>query len=215
MGVVLRPFKREAFDRMIFNPHNLDHDTIESEVRTGILNEALGETIWKYPKIYRVKAIVYLLFLYDKGTGLIKIYPNITDRKEICAQLAGFTLDKPNEKERAESLYKLENDHLRMAVISFIRFQNDITWGLYVSSTEHMWKLLQAVDKRFEEFRDPKQELDASVVKTKLLEQVDEWRSRVKGYEHELFQGDDVLRDAVIKNRGTFSEDRAELNEVI
>ena len=87
-----RIFKKEQFDGMILNPFELSDDELDLEIRSGVLFEALGSEIWDYPSKYRPYLIRYILYLYDKGSELRRYFPDIAERKKVCAELAGFDL---------------------------------------------------------------------------------------------------------------------------
>jgi len=210
-----RIFKKEQFDRMMINPFNLNDTELELEIRNGILFEALGPEIWKVGNKYRSHLVRYLLYLYDKGADLRRYFPDIDERKRVCAELAGLDLTDKVHKDKSEEFYTLSIKGSRLSMISLIRYQNDVIYGLYWSNIEHLWKLISDVSKQFKEFSNDKAYLEGQKIKSQMLELAEETLGRIKKHELEIFQGDDLAKELTTKTRqGSFPEDVATLGNV-
>jgi hypothetical protein len=210
-----RIFKKEQFDGMILNPFELNDDELDIQVRSGVLFEALGQAIWDYSSKYRPFLIRYILYLYDKGSELRRYFPDIEERKRICVELSGLDLTIKSHKDKAEEFYVLSNKASRLAMINFIKHQNNVIYGLYWSNIEHLWKLISDVSKQFKEFSNDKAYLEGQKIKSQMLELAEETLGRIKKHELELFQGDDLAVDLATKTRkGSFPEDIATIGKV-
>ena len=210
-----RIFKKEQFDGMILNPFELNDDELDIQVRSGVLFEALGQAIWDYSSKYRPFLIRYILYLYDKGSELRRYFPDIEERKRICVELSGLDLTIKSHKDKAEEFYVLSNKASRLAMINFIKHQNNVIYGLYWSNIEHLWKLISDVSKQFKEFSNDKAYLEGQKIKSQMLELAEETLGRIKKHELELFQGDDLAVDLATKTRkGSFPEDLATIGNV-
>ena len=210
-----RIFKKEQFDGMIINPFELSNDELDLQIRSGVLYEAMGSEIWQYPSKYRPFLIRYILYLYDKGSELRRYFPDIAERKRICAELAGLDFHKKTHKDRAEEFYVLSNKASRLSMISFIKHQNNVIYGLYWSNQEHLWKLISDVSKQFKEFSNDKAYLEGQKIKSQMLELAEETLGRIKKHELELFQGDDIAKELTAKTRqGSYPEDMATIGNV-
>ena len=210
-----RIFKKEQFDGMIVNPFELNNKELDIQVRSGVLLEALGPEIWVYPSKYRPYLIRYILYLYDKGSELRRYFPDIAERKKICAELAGLDLTVQLQQDKAEEFYVLSHKSSRLSMISFIKYQNNVIYGLYWSNIEHLWKLVSDVSKQFKEFSNDKAYLEGQKIKSQMLELAEETLGRIKKHELELFQGDETAIQLATKTRqGSFPEDMATLGDV-
>jgi hypothetical protein len=210
-----RIFKKEQFDGMILNPFELSDDELDLEIRSGVLFEAMGSQIWQYPSKYRPFLIRYILYLYDKGSELRRYFPDIAERKKICAELAGLDFHKKTHQDKAEEFYELSNKASRLSMISFIKHQNNVIYGLYWSNIEHLWKLISDVSKKFTEFSNDKAYLEGQKIKSQMLELAEETLGRIKKHELELFQGDDLAKELTAKTRqGSYPEDMATIGNV-
>ena len=210
-----RIFKKEQFDGMILNPFELSDDELDLEIRSGVLFEAMGSDIWQYPSKYRPFLIRYILYLYDKGSELRRYFPDIAERKKVCAELAGFDFHKKTHQDKAEEFYELSNKASRLSMISFIKHQNNVIYGLYWSNIEHLWKLISDVSKKFTEFSNDKAYLEGQKIKSQMLELAEETLGRIKKHELELFQGDDLAKELTAKTRqGSYPEDMATIGNV-
>lgn len=210
-----RIFKKEQFDGMIVNPFELNNKELDIQVRSGVLLEALGPEIWVYPSKYRPYLIRYILYLYDKGSELRRYFPDIAERKKICAELAGLDLTAQLQQDKAEEFYVLSHKSSRLSMISFIKYQNNVIYGLYWSNIEHLWKLVSDVSKQFKEFSNDKAYLEGQKIKSQMLELAEETLGRIKKHELELFQGDETAIQLATKTRqGSFPEDMATLGDV-
>ena len=210
-----RIFKKEQFDGMIINPFDLSDEDLDIQVRSGVLFEALGPEIWVYPNLYRPYLVRYILYMYDKGSELRRYFPDIAERKKVCAELSGLDLTKKKHQDKAEEFYILAHKSSRLSMISFIKHQNNVIYGLYWSNIEHLWKLISDVSKQFKEFSNDKAYLEGQKIKSQMLELAEETLGRIKKHELELFQGDDLAKDLTTKTRqGTFPEDVATIGNV-
>ena len=210
-----RIFKKEQFDGMILNPFELSDDELDLEIRSGVLFEAMGSDIWQYPSKYRPFLIRYILYLYDKGSELRRYFPDIAERKKVCAELAGLDFLKKTHQDKAEEFYELSNKASRLSMISFIKHQNNVIYGLYWSNIEHLWKLISDVSKKFTEFSNDKAYLEGQKIKSQMLELAEETLGRIKKHELELFQGDDLAKELTAKTRqGSYPEDMATIGNV-
>ena len=210
-----RIFKKEQFDGMIVNPFELNNKELDIQVRSGVLLEALGPEIWIYPSKYRPYLVRYILYLYDKGSELRRYFPDIAERKKICAELAGLDLTVQLHQDKAEEFYVLSHKSSRLSMISFIKYQNNVIYGLYWSNIEHLWKLVSDVSKQFKEFSNDKAYLEGQKIKSQMLELAEETLGRIMKHELELFQGDETAVQLATKTRqGSFPEDMAGLGDV-
>jgi len=100
-------------------------------------------------------------------------------------------------------------------MITFVKYQNNVIYGLYWSNIEHLWKLISDVSKQFKEFSNDKAYLEGQKIKSQMLELAEETLGRIKKHELELFQGDDLAKELTAKTRqGSFPEDVATLGDV-
>lgn len=194
-------FKEKQFDCLEHNPFNEDPEETAVLCTIGRLARAMNGIQKFNPEKYRGNAAQYIMYFYDRQTPLRNLYPDVDQRKKQAAILAGFDLEK--DKGLLASMFNLTNEPLTNAVISFIRFQNSRAWSGLVANEQLLWETQENLMRRFEEFKDHKQLLDAVKVKTQISETSDKIMTLIAKYEAELFAGDDVARDADAKMRST------------
>ena len=146
-------------------------------------------------------AAQYVIYFYDKNTPLRSLYPDVDQRKQQAAVLAGFDLEK--DRVLLNKMFTLADKPLTNAVISFIRFQNSRAWSGLVANEQLLWETQENLMRRFDEFKDSKQLLDAVKVKTQISETADKIMILINKYEAELFAGDDAAKDADAKMRSS------------
>lgn len=196
-------FKEKQFDELIHNPYNEDPEETAVLTTIGKLSRAFAGLEKYNPERMRGNVAQYILYFYDKNTPLRSLFPDIAQRKQQAAVLAGFNL--VDDEERVNRLYSLSDKPVTAAVVNFVQYQNSREWSLLVTNEQLLWETQENLMKKFSasDYKDPKQMLDAVKVKTQLSGETDKIMDLITKYEDRLFAGDDIARDAAANLRST------------
>lgn len=184
---------KELFDNMIINPFG---DDFNIEDHREKLNEIMGG-VWKKRSASVEKGIKYILYMYDIGSPMRRQYSNMTQRKEECAVLAGFKLDRQKDANDAKKLYNFEDDIYTNFVVEFLKHQHNKTWSLLVSNEEVLYQIQAELMKPVTLSRGDKETLQGYEVKDKLMERCDSIIKRIEAYEDKIFGQDKLLLEKV------------------
>jgi hypothetical protein len=145
----------------------------------------------------RDKMIRYCLYMYDSGSPLISMFPDIKQRKIEAATISGFTKD---EDEEIMKLYTFENSEFLKMVHEFLVYQNNRVWAMIVSSEQTFYEYQQKLLKPVTDADGDKNLLQATQIKSKLMEDCDSINQRLEGY-YRKFYGDD---EELVKKSDSF-----------
>lgn len=173
-----------------------------------IINEQLP-TFWEYKDGDVNKVIRYIVYLYDKNSPMQVRYPDIKIRRNECTKLAGFT----GTFENLEDLHSLERGSFKPVTGYHPKDGDGNEEPIYgdtefplakmvtqycISQKHHKWTIIMTLESLFAEytqeillpitrFKDQKQKLDATLVKSKLREELENIESKLDGLYTEVF----------------------------
>ena len=186
-------FSKELFDKMIINPFGEDFKMDDYREK---LNEIMGG-VWKKRSASLEKAVKYILYMYDIGSPMRRQYSNMEQRKEECAVLAGFKLEREKDRNDAQKLYEFKDDIYTDFVVNFLKYQHNKTWALLVSNEEVLFQIQSELMKPVTNSKGDKETLQGYEVKDKLMERCDSIIKRIEAYEDKIFGQDKLLLEKV------------------
>jgi hypothetical protein len=173
-----------------------------------IIDEQLP-SFWEYKDGDINKIIKYIVYLYDKNSPMQVRYPDIKIRRNECAKLAGFT----GVMDTFEDLHSLERGSYREVIGHEPPDDNGVEEPIYgdmefplakmvtqycISQKHHKWTIIMTQESLFQEytqeillpitrFKDQKQKLDATLVKSKLREELEVIEAKLDGLYTDVF----------------------------
>lgn len=207
--------------KMVFNPlvvrqtDGLLEIYPELKKIPDILKYNRGGTLEQKDRIFRYKAIKYIVWLYSVDTILnVKPVEPLVDRKYKAADLAGFLLNKKTNEfpERVvKELFELRDPVFVMAVLSFLRFQKRELWSEIIVSEEQHYEAMR-IRMAPASGSSSKSVIEAADLKKKLRIECKELMQDIRSYWDEFWE--DNL-DLKLLGQGTLYksiEDRAKIN---
>lgn len=199
----------ELFQRMYINPVGLGDDVLDKELRVGklakVFSEELVADLVTDPRCYDI--IRYVLFLYDPKTPLREHFPDIQERKEMAANMAGFEDSDPE----LEILFTLANEHYSRAVYDILKHFSNKTLTLLVTNEELFWSVNRRVLMEVVDYKSSKEIEDAYARKMANLEKAEKIAETIERLENKLFATEEEA-DEVKRHAGSSPESRAHRN---
>lgn len=116
------------------------------------------------------RLIRYVIYMYDVNSPMGKNIANLDERKKACAFLSGFTSE---DDEYLEDLYTLEDKEAAEMVVEFLKehdSSNHLKWCQIVTNEHTFYEYQKALLSETLNIEDEKKRLDATLVKSKLME---------------------------------------------
>lgn len=179
-------FQQEDFKDLHYKVHHLepnDHDELLD------MEEFRGVDLTSVHKQKLVKAIKYLVYMYDKGSPLVPKYPDILERKDKAVSLAGLT--KQYNKDIIEAVTELQEPFFTI-LMSMLKKQNEPVFSMLVTQEElfHecMANMLKPVieESSSDELNALKKKGDVSDLMEQTIDRIDRFRSRYYGSDDDL-----------------------------
>jgi len=184
---------KESFDNMIINPYGDDFDF---ESHRDLLNNIMGG-IWRKRSKLLEKIVKYILYMYDLRSPMRRQISEIKQRKQECAILAGFELEKGRDKAEVDRLFNFEDEQAFDFVLNFLRYQNNKTWAVLVSNEEVLFQYQEELLKPVTNYKTDKDKLSAHDLKSKLMAESDKILERIELYEEKIYGTDKDLLNKV------------------
>ena len=153
------------------------------------MEEFRGIDLTSVHKQKLVKAIKYLVYMYDKGSPLVPKYPDILERKDKAVSLAGLT--KQYNKDIIEAVTELQEPFFTI-LMSMLKKQNEPVFSMLVTQEElfHecMANMLKPVieESSSDELNALKKKGDVSDLMEQTIDRIDRFRSRYYGSDDDL-----------------------------
>ena len=196
-------FGKSDFSNMFFKIHGLKDPFDDVRIRNlRILMKLNPHNAFK-----KRRAVKYFIYLYDKGSPLVRQIPDINRRREIAAEMAGFKLDK--EEKVLEQYYNLSHQLFRDVVAAILLAQNDRVIAM-ISTLEIYWEqLIRQIIAEVED-EEGKDLLQAYQIKIKLTESMGVTKAKLDDLYEELYLGDLSLADIGRKVRKEYLNEKDE-----
>lgn len=148
------------------------------------------------------KLIRYIIALYDPGSPVINDNTDLTLRKQVAAQVAGFNVELDNEY--LMPIYTCDDEEFTDVVILYLKlYGNSRLWSM-IQSNEHLFweynlRLMTPISRA-----DKDRDLVAAVsMKSKMSEDLEVISDRIDRCMKRFYVNDEVLEDAVKKKKIT------------
>lgn len=138
-----------------------------------------------------IPLIRYIALLYDKNSPLRNKIPDINERKEECASIAGITSGK-------DQIFDLSNEKVVGYINVYLRHQSSKIWAILAANEDVLWQYQQELMKPITDFKNDKDKLQALEIKTKLMNECDAIIKRIESYEEKLFGDNLDKKDEII-----------------
>ena len=135
----------------------------------------------------------YVALLYDIKSPLRLKIPDISLRKQECAEIAGV------EESVREYIFDLSHDNILVYINSYLRHQSSKVWAILAANEEVLWQYQQELLKPIINVKNDKDKLQALDIKSKLMAECDAIIKRIDSYEDKIF-GDNKEKKDVIRN---------------
>jgi hypothetical protein len=136
--------------------------------------------------------IRYVVLLYDQRSPLRLKIPDIVERKEEAAMMAGV-------KDGKEELFDLSHDNVLKYINVYLRYQSSKLWAILAANEEVLWQYQVELLSPITGFKNDKDKLQALEIKSKLMAECDAIIKRIEAYEDKLF-GDNKDKKKEILN---------------
>lgn len=181
----------EEYSKLSFDIHNYP-------VKENILDR-YKEFDHAFPRLQELdkkegnRLFRYIILLHDKHSPVIKNYPDLERRKKEAALLAGYTLEK--HEQRLSEIYNHEDTLVAESIFKFLKYQDQKAFTLLAISEEVFWQAQEKLIEPLTNSKSDKDALNAMEVKVKLIEKSDEILQKIEGYKNKIFGGDKELED--------------------
>ena len=207
--------KDERFSKLKFPIHTLPEGKSVLEA-LPILKTYKAFDMYKGK--YKDQVIKYVIYLYDKNSDLIEEYPDIRDRKEEAARLAGFEMKTKYQDSRPVTFWpepisfamngRFDHDQgvgIFKMIIAYLMMQNNAAWTeLSVLEQEYQ----EYIELRFKGITGEKDKevIEAATKKDKLREACQLMVDKIKSYQDQLFGDNEDVSDQTTQLRLTKPE---------
>jgi hypothetical protein len=134
------------------------------------------------------KVIKYMMYMYDNQSPLLTLFPDIMQRKKEAAELAGI-----EDEKLLTELYSFKDAKFLAMVHEFLVHQNNRIWSMIVVSEQTFYEYQQKLLKPVTDADGDKNLLQATQIKSKLMEDCDTINQRLEGYYRKFYGEDDEL----------------------
>lgn len=155
--------------------------------------------------------IRYIIYLYDMKSPLPKAFEDLQKQKVEAALLAGYETDKTGKFKDArirKVLDNEDNDILQMIFEYTTSFKSK-TYAYYKANEHAFYENINGVYKSAKYAEDPKKELEAQMVKEKMLDHNEKLMQRMEALARELWGKDEELIEKIEKRGALRPEDIA------
>lgn len=174
----------------IFNESELNNLQIPFQAKDLEKNETVIQIFGKIPKS-DVPLIKYIALLYDQKSPMRLKIPDIVERKEECAELAGL-------KDGVEEIFNLSNDKCVGYINVYLKYQSSKIWAILAANEDVLWQYQQELLTPIKDFKNDKDKLQALEIKTKLMQECDAIIRRIESYEEKIFGDNKQDKDKVL-----------------
>ncbi len=182
----------ERFDVLRFNvvriPHGKD---LLYDPEFGIRELRSLDSFQNYDEGDKNKIIRYILLMHDKKTPLRRDIADLQERKEQAAILAGFDLEK--NEERLEEIFTLSDDRVADMIIEWMEFQGNRLVVMIDTNEQMFFDFNRAALEKVSDVNNDKQKMDAVMVKAKLSEECEKIDARLEIFYEKLYGDPDVI----------------------
>lgn len=149
-----------------------------------------------------VKAIKYLVFMYDKNTPLVSKYPDIDERKKVAVDLADLT--KQYNQDIIDKLVDLREPFFGI-LMQMLKKQNEPVFNMLVTQEELFHECMSKMLQKVEE-DSSSDELSALEKKGKISNLMEETIDRIDRFRSRYYGNDDDLAEKGRKHYNTTPE---------
>jgi hypothetical protein len=152
----------------------------------------------------RNKVIRYIIYCYDLASDFIEKFPNLKERKEACLIESGIERNKKDEFDnRCIQIMDLSDEAVRDMINGYLRFINNRTWMMLVSTEEMFSEYQKLIMKPISTNSEDKEKdiLSAADIKKKLREECNIMDEHLKRYYQEIFGDNEDLKEQHTKKK--------------
>jgi hypothetical protein len=193
-----------------------DFNSLSYNVVESYEQDPKADLLQKFPKLTRLKSfksygesdrnylIRFIVIMYDSGSPLADMYPDIEKRKIEAAKLAGYETGKTGafKDKKIQDVFELKNDDVLEMICEYMESHNSMEHRLVImheqAFSEYERLVMTPIDQS--ETKD-KDILTAATTKTKLMKDCDEIHSRLLGYYQKLYNNHDEVIDKAASSR--------------
>jgi hypothetical protein len=161
---------------------------------------------YRSPEINKV--IRYCCFMYDSGTPFTSMFPDILQRKQEVATYSGF---ESIDSQIVKDIFSFTDIAFLDMVHAFLVYQNNRVWSMIVSSEQTFFEYQQKLLRPVTDADGDKNLLQATQIKSKLMQDCDDINQRLENYYRKFYGDDEVLADKSEGFRRYTPEDIANL----
>ena len=167
----------------------LDMALFSNEDFNELLIPALDKELGKNPILKQIfgpvppsdiNLIRYVSLLYDQKSPLRLKIPDIVERKQECAMMAGLPKD-------SDEIFDLSHDNILKYINVYLRYQSSKLWAILAANEEVLWQYQVELLCPITGFKNDKDKLQALEIKSKLMAECDAIIKRIEAYEDKLF----------------------------
>jgi len=138
-----------------------------------------------------IPMLKYVALLYDVKSPLRLKIPDISLRKQECAEIAGL---KDGED---SGIFDLSHDNILPYINSYLRYQSSKVWAILAANEEVLWQYQQELLNPIRDFKNDRDKLQALEIKSKLMAECDAIIKRIESYEDKIFGDNKEKKDAI------------------
>ena len=158
------------------------------EIRVPELFDAFPE-LKELNRTDRDAIILWVIFMYDKESPLIKKHRDLAARKKHASNLAGLTGDK----EYLDHIYSFKDGDVMNFAIRYLKYQNNLTLSMLASCEYTFYEYQQKLFELVEDSKSDKDKNDAVLKKTKIIADSDDIANRIENYYRKLYVEDSII----------------------
>lgn len=197
--------QKQHFNKLIFNPFGLpDEELLEQCTGNPKLYNLLGgdegvvgSKSRHKNESYRAKLVRYIFYMYDKESPLWEGFPDIIERKNEAASLAGF--DIIGQKDTLQSIFLLDDIFLSNSVVAFIRYQHSNDLSALIVNEQSLYEMQASLLERMDDFKDDKAKVDHFKTKAALMKAQDDILELNDKYKSRIWRGDEDAYDKTME----------------
>ncbi len=191
----------KPFSKLKFPIHEVPHGT---DLLHKFNQLSSIQEFREYGNADRNKVIRHIIYCYDPGSDFIEKFPNLKERKEACMIEAGFERNKKDEFDyRCIQIMDLSDETVRDMINGYLRFINNRTWMMLVSTEEMFSEYQKLIMKPIATNSEDKEKdiLAAADIKKKLREECNLMDEHLKRYYQEIFGDNEDLKEQHTKKK--------------
>lgn len=183
----------EALKYKVFSGNNLINQKEFSSFKEELEGVEVGEDTLLDRKDLD-KVIRYAMIMFDKKSPLIRHSTNLQVRKDEAALVAGY--DRTKDQDALKKIFDFSDLALQIITIKFLKEQQDTYWSMIISSEQTFYEYQQALLEPVTSFKDDKDKLAATQLKSKLMDDSDRIAERIETYYAKVFGDADTQKTA-------------------